>query len=284
MTTAPTNPRSITAIPEQILGTPKASPFDAMAADYDRQFTHSLLGILMRRAVWRRLDTCFGPGDTILELGCGTGEDAVHLARRGARVIATDASPVMARQAREKAEIAGLQEKIEAFPMTIETLSDTCAELPVPDGGFHGALSNFGALNCVEDLSGVARGLARCLRPGATALLCIMGPHCAWEWAWYLGHGQPAKAFRRMKPGGTAWRDLTIRYPSVRDARRAFEPEFRIRRAAAVGALLPPSYAEAWAKRHPALIAALDRAERRWETFPPLVRLSDHYLLELERL
>jgi SAM-dependent methyltransferase len=262
----------------------RESPFDAMAADYDRQFTHSLIGTLMRRAVWRRLDICFGPGGTILELGCGTGEDAVHLAGRGLRVVATDASPAMAALAREKAERAGLQDKIEAFPMPIEALREDPAMLPVPGDGFHGALSNFGALNCVEDLRVVACGLASLMRPGAIAVLCVMGPHCPWEWLWYLGHGRPAKAFRRLKPGGTVWRDMTIRYPSAAETARAFAPEFRLRRASALGALLPPSYAEAWAKRHPALIAALDRAERRWETFPPLVRLADHYLLELERL
>jgi hypothetical protein len=58
------------------------SPFDEMAADYDRSFTASAIGSLMRQAVWRRLDACFRPGDRVLELNCGTGTDAIH--RRGA--------------------------------------------------------------------------------------------------------------------------------------------------------------------------------------------------------
>ena len=53
-------------------------------------FTESRLGELLRQAVWRRLDDVFRPGDRVLELDCGTGEDAVHLARRGVRVLATD--------------------------------------------------------------------------------------------------------------------------------------------------------------------------------------------------
>ena len=51
----------------------------------------------------------------------------------------------------------------------------------------------------------------------------------------------------------------------------------------AVGALLPPTEWEAWAARHPRLLAALARWERRLETVPPLPWLADHYLLELER-
>ncbi|HEX9442158.1 MAG TPA: hypothetical protein VF909_20880, partial [Roseiflexaceae bacterium] len=42
------------------------SPFDEMAANYDRTFTNSLIGTLMRQAVWRRLDSCFNPGDRVL--------------------------------------------------------------------------------------------------------------------------------------------------------------------------------------------------------------------------
>src|SRR5687768_4202797 len=78
------------------------SPFDAMAADYDRSFSDSLIGTLMRRAVWRRLDAYFCPGDRVLELNCGTGEDAIYLGRRGVRVLATDIAPAMLDVARGK--------------------------------------------------------------------------------------------------------------------------------------------------------------------------------------
>ena len=56
-----------------------AAPFDGLAADYDRSFTASAIGQRMRAAVWRRMDAAFGPGDHVLELNCGTGEDAVYL-------------------------------------------------------------------------------------------------------------------------------------------------------------------------------------------------------------
>ena len=148
---------------------------------------------------------------------------------------------------------------------------------------FDGALSNFGGLNCVADLRAAAAGLAACLRPGAVAVLCVMGPLVPWEWAWFLGHGQPARAWRRLRPGGARWRGMTIRYPTVGGVRRAMAPAFRLRRAAAVGALLPPTYAEGWARRHPALLSRLARWERRVETWPPLPWLADHFLLELER-
>lgn len=256
-----------------------ASPFDAMADDYDRSFSGSAIGRRMRAATWRRLDAAFRPGDRVLELNCGTGEDAVHLARRGLRVLATDASMEMVAMARTKIAAFGLAQAVDVAPLKIEDL----AGLQI-SGGFDGVLSNFGGLNCVGDLSAVARSLSAILRPRARAVLCLMGPLVPWEWGWYLAHGQPRKALRRLRRGGTAWRGLTIRYPPVGHVRRAFAPYFRQTRVSAVGALVPPSYAEGWADRHPRLLAALDSCERRIETLPPLPWLADHYIIELERV
>lgn len=248
-----------------------STAFDNLAAEYDDGFTRTLLGDRLRRAVWRRLDTLFAPGDRVLELACGTGEDALHLGEGGVQVLATDASPEMVRVASEKlARVAG----VEVRQLAVENLES----LDAPP--FDGALSNFGGLNCVADLPAAGQALAARLRPGAVAVLCVMGPVVPWEWVWFLGKG---KSFRRLTRGGVEWRGLRVRYPSIRTLRRALAPSFRMRRVAALGALLPPPYTESWAARHPRLIDRLDRWERRLETVPPLPWLADHYLMELER-
>lgn len=256
-----------------------AAPFDGMAADYDRSFSQSPIGERMRSAVWRRLDSVFMPGDRVLELNCGTGEDAVHLARRGIMVLASDQSGEMVSRARAKAERAGVTGRVEVAQLAIRDIESLAAS-----GPFDGVLSNFGGLNCVGNLPRVARSLGALVRPGGTALLCLMGPAVPWEWGWYLLRRQPDKAVRRLRRAGAQWHGLTIRYPSIGAVRRAFAPHFTARRVAAIGALVPPTFADAWARRHPRLLAALDRCERRFETVPPLPWLADHYLLELERL
>lgn len=254
-----------------------SSPFDSLAAEYDAAFSHLELGLRLRRAVWHRLDALFSPGDSVLELACGTGEDAIHLAERGIRVLATDASPGMVRVAREKVAERGLAEKVEVRQLVIEELVGFDAP------PFDGVLSDFGGLNCVADLTSVVKALSLRIRPGGVAVLCVMGPLVPWEWAWFLGHGQLTKAFRRLTRGGVDWRGLRIRYPSIRAVRSVFSPAFRMRRVAALGVFLPPSYTEGWASRHPKLLERLDRWERRLETVPPLPWLADHYLIELER-
>src|SRR5882724_3454272 len=102
---------------------PDSSPFDALAADYDAAFTRSAVGTLQRRAVWRHLDAAFAPGDRVLELGCGTGEDAVHLGRRGVKVLATDASQEMVEAARRKVDAAGLAAVVEVRRLALEELA-----------------------------------------------------------------------------------------------------------------------------------------------------------------
>jgi len=111
-----------------------------------------------------------------------------------------------------------------------------------------------------------------------------MGPTVPGEWGWFLVHGQPRKAARRLRREGSPWRGLTIRYPSIGDVRRAFAPHFVPRRVSALGALVPPTFAEPWAARHPRLLSALDRVERHFEAVWPFPWLADHFLIELERV
>jgi SAM-dependent methyltransferase len=259
---------------------PPTAAFDALAPDYDARFTQSVLGRTLRRAVWRWLDRAFAPGDRILELNCGTGEDAVHLATRGVRVLATDGSSAMLDLARAKIGDADLDGSIELKGLEIERLETLVAESAGP---LDGAFSNFGGLNCVADLPRAAQSLAALLKPGARVVLCVMGPLVPWEWLWFVARGQPGKALRRLTPRGVAWHGVTVRYPSPSTLRRAFAASFAARRVGGLGVLLPPTYAEGWARRHPGLVERLDRWERRIEGWPLVTWLGDHYLLELER-
>ncbi len=256
-----------------------AAVFDQFAHDYDERFG-GLLGQLLRRATWRWLDAAFGPGDSVLELSCGTGEDALHLAGRGVRVLATDTSAGMLEVARGKVLAETASSKVALRQVAIEQIGTLEGEFRL---GFDGAFSNFGGLNLVTDLPVVARPLGALVKPGGRVVLCIMGPLVPWEWAWFLAHGDPARAFRRLEPGGATWRGVKVRYPSIRKARRAFAADFRVLRAGGLGVLVPPPYTERWAGRHAGMIAMLERWERRIESWPLVPWLGDHYVLLLER-
>ena len=192
-----------------------AAPFDAVAERYDEAFTLSGIGQAQRRAVRNELARTFRAGDRALEIGCGTGVDACFLAERGVRVVATDSSSQMVAVTARRVQQEGLGKLVHPIVLRAENLSSVGAN-PLFDGVF----SNFGALNCVDDLPAFADSLARLLKPGASALLCWMGPYCAWEMLWYLAEGNTKKAFRRLKSGGVTARIaeaafVRVRYPSV---------------------------------------------------------------------
>jgi SAM-dependent methyltransferase len=252
------------------------TPFDTLARDYDRGFTHSSCGTALRALVWERLPAVFGRCDRILELGCGTGEDAVRLARAGHRVFATDVSEEMIGIARMKAASAGLADRIEFRVLPMESLHTLPGELT-----FDGVFSNFGALNCVADVPALARAVAARLAPGAPLMFVVMGRHVPWEWAWFLARGDRARAFRRLRKDGVPWRGLTIHYPRPGDLARGLAPHFETRRRASLGFVLPPSYASKWLDESPrmlALLTGLERATRRMGA-----GFADHFVLEAAR-
>src|SRR5262245_22665860 len=87
--------------------------FDDLASAYDAAFTTSALGRTLRPLAWTRLDALLSGSRRVLEIGCGTGEDAIRLARRGVDVLATDPSPSMLLVAAAKASQAGCADRIE---------------------------------------------------------------------------------------------------------------------------------------------------------------------------
>lgn len=219
--------------------------FDSAAAHYDTDFTHTPLARVLREMVWARLDALFPPGARVLELACGTGEDAYHLASRGVQVLATDQSEKMLDIARAKC--AGL-------PVELARL-----DIGNWDGGFgvsesfDGVFSNFGGLNSITHYESLRTHLRPRLKPGSKLLFVIMGRWCAWEIAWHLGHGDGATAFRRLRREAALARvgEATMRvgYPSTAELRRAFAPHFRLARVRPLGNFLPPTYLEPLTRR-----------------------------------
>ena len=259
------------------------APFDAVAARYDEVFTSSRVGQAQRSAVWRELEHAFLPGDRVLEIGCGTGIDACFLAQRGVRIAACDPSSEMIQVLTQRLEQLGLEAQVQPRVLgAADIVTLQSAE------SFDGAFSNFGAINCVEDLQKLANDLAALLKPGAPTLLCWMGPYCFWEVAWYLARGRPDKAFRRFQRDGVFARiadgaSVHVRYPSVEFLTRTFSPNFRVESVRGIGVAVPPSYLEPWAQRHPHLMRTCERADSWLARWPVIRSLGDHVLVRLRR-
>src|SRR5262245_10890922 len=121
-----------------------AEAFDRAAADYDTGFGRNPVGLLFRHVFQERLRQVLQPGMRVLDLGCGTGEDALALAAAGIAVHGIDVSSGMIARARSKA--AAQRVPAERVRFDVRPAEDA-AECPGP---FDAAYSDFGALNCAD--------------------------------------------------------------------------------------------------------------------------------------
>jgi ubiquinone/menaquinone biosynthesis C-methylase UbiE len=266
-----------------------ARAFDQAAENYDELYQDNQVMSWMRQESLAALQEAFPPGSYLLEIGCGTGDEALALAGRGYSIVATDISPAMIETCRRKAAAKGSPD-VEWRVVPAGRMDGLLAEYK--PAAFEGAYASFGALNCEPDLEPVAATLARLLGPGARLVCSIMGRWCAWEIAWGLFHLRPREAFRRLgqdwvgaglaSPGGTL--SVPVRYYTPRSFARAFEPHFRVCAARGLPVILPPPYLDHLLERHPALFRRLMRAEPSLRDRFPFHSLGDHFLLIMERL
>ena len=259
-----------------------ALAFDQMAAEYDEVFTRSMIGRAQRDAVWNLLTQTFWRGDHVLELNCGTGEDALFLAQRDVAVTACDASERMIQVAtnRLRTENPGAPVKFTLLP------TERLRELPAAPM-FDGAFSNFSGLNCVADLKRTAEDLAALLPPTAPLVVCLSTRFCAWEIIWFLLHGKFRKAFRRCSGRATAKvGDFTIDvyYPTLGTLQQLFSPSFALRSCTGIGVAVPPSYVESWIRSYPQLLGFLRAVDKVISTLPGFRVIGDHMLLHFERV
>lgn len=256
--------------------------FDSVAADYDGPRGNNELIQDMRAEMWRWLDAVFSPGDQLLDLGCGTGLDAARLAQEGYRVTATDWSPRMVQRTIDRANVCNLADRIRTAQLGAHELAN------LQDSGiFDGVYSNLGPLNCVPDLSDVARECARLLKPGGALVFTVMGRYCPWEIAHYLRCARWARAAVRFSrvavPVGMNNHTIWTRYYTPREFYQRFSKEFILEHCRGLCVFAPPPYLSWIRNRYPRLHQALWRLDRRISGWPLIRAMGDHFLIVMRK-
>jgi SAM-dependent methyltransferase len=222
--------------------------------------------------VQRRLLEIAPCGARVLDIGCGTGEDALLLAEQGRHVHAIDVSEAMLARAREKAAARNLG------PRQVTFERRAAEHLGALEAGlFDAAFSDFGPLNCA-DLTAVGRGLSRVLRPGGRVLLSVMAAHPLPATLARVLLGRGGRRGRTdPRVGGVA---VPVRHPGARRLRADLGDVFRWDRCYGLGVLVPGPDHGGWAARHPLAFAALAAAEGVVRGWPLLRGHGDHLVLE----
>jgi len=266
-----------------------AHAFDRIASGYDTTYGPGGNEVMrwMRRESLAVLQATFPPGSRLLEIGCGTGEEALHLARAGYTILATDLSPVMVARTAAKARAAGQEDQVTAL-----ALPAGCLGALRPPSPFDGAYASFGSLNCEPALPRLAAALADLLRPGSAFVCSVMARWCPFELIWFLLHGQPQPAFRRLHrswgPAQVVGADglrvtVPVRYFSAKEIAAIFAPDFSLEHTLSLPLFLPPPYLAELYRRHQGFFAYLEIWEKRLRGHWPWCRLGDHLVLTLRR-
>lgn len=261
--------------------------FDHIAHGYDAGFSNTAIGLMQRKQVHQYLAENLDAGHSpdILELNCGTGEDAIWLGRRRHRVLATDISAQMIEVARQKAGAVAPGENI-----VFEVMDLLQAAGRLSGRKFDLVFSNFGGFNCLDShqfAEWLGKQLPALLNPGGKMIAVIMPRFCAWETLYFLSKFRFRKAFRRVWGGpaeGKLSGEAMVKtwYYSAGWVKRHLPEGFEVIAVKPVGLFIPPSCLNHFFSARPAWLQKLEELEKGIAQEAAAAAFSDHFLIEVQ--
>jgi ubiquinone/menaquinone biosynthesis C-methylase UbiE len=148
--------------------------YEDLARDYDRRFNNPRLNY-MRQVEKKVILESLKPG-LVLDIGCGTGEQSLFLAKRGYHVVGVDISREMLKKANESAK----EEKLKDNPSLVIASAEA---LPFRDKSFDGLISIFGVFNHIPKAEHAFWETHRVLKSGGRAIFTVVN---RWNLTWWI--------------------------------------------------------------------------------------------------
>ncbi|OGP71616.1 MAG: hypothetical protein A2Y80_04190 [Deltaproteobacteria bacterium RBG_13_58_19] len=145
--------------------------FNEPAAAYDRWYETPLgrlVDTVEKQAIFDLAPQV--QGRRILEVGCGTGNFSLELARRGAQVVGLDCSGPM---------LARAQAKARGQDLAVAWVRGRASRLPFANKGFDGVMCIL-ALDFMSDREVVLQEMVRVLAPGGFLSVAILNRFSLW--------------------------------------------------------------------------------------------------------
>jgi ubiquinone/menaquinone biosynthesis C-methylase UbiE len=259
--------------------------FDQITSSYDETFTYSEVGKRLRNIVWNYLEKTLPLNKQldILELNCGTGEDALFLAKRGNTVTASDMSETMLNIVNEKVLIDGLVNQVHTRKINIEELRKSTF-----DKKFDLIFSNFGGLNCVDERvhGRLSNEFKLLLNTNGKIILVLMPRFCFWESFYFLTKLKLNETLRRMRTGYTMAKvggaDVKTFYYSPSNIAKKFSNNFIVKKIIPIGFFIPPTYLDSFFTKKKKTLNILTGLETKSSKVPFLSNAADHFLIDME--
>lgn len=254
--------------------------FSAQSELFDKLDFENALVQYIRNNIRTHVMSYVSPHQTMLELNCGTGLDALFFAENGLQIHATDNADGMLKQLEQKVKLENKCQQITFQKCSFNQLNQ------LPAKKYNHVFSNFGGLNCAENLSAVIRSLDDYMISGSIAHLVIMPRYCMWEFLFAL-KGNFKLAFRRLYSKGTQSQVEGIHfktyYYSPRYVQKAFGVNYKTLSIKAMGYFVPPTYMYEIITKRPTLYNTLCRLDNKLAHKWPFYNLGDHYIISVQK-
>jgi ubiquinone/menaquinone biosynthesis C-methylase UbiE len=257
--------------------------FNRAAVDYDISFTNTPIGNMQRQRVWNYLEQILKTRKAdVLEINCGTGEDALWLSKHCYSVTATDLAGSMITVAESKKIIAGVQN------VSFKTVDFFNLHKTLAPQQYDFIFSNFGGLNCANEpeLELLTKDFAKLLYPGGKIVMVVMGKYCLWETLYFMMKFKFGKALRRWDNKGVHTiieeEEFETWYYSIGSLKKIFAPYFTLTDMKPIAFAVPPSYMQPFFNRKPNWLARLNKWDSFFSKWRLLANFSDHLVLTFE--
>lgn len=249
--------------------------FDAYSKTYDEEFSYSFIGREQRTQVYIHLNKLLPSIHTILEVNCGTGEDAGYFRLKGKNVMASDISREMINAARKKEMNTGVE-----FSVL------NAVDIDQIPGHFDLIFSNFGGLNCLtpSELITFSVKAKNKLENGGKLVLVFISSD---SWIERLYFILKKKNKRRIEGKGvltTIGREQFYTYYYSPDyIMEVFSKDFKLLQLKPIGFFIPPSYFENKYAKFKIVFRLLAKLDRLFTNISILSNKADHFYISFEK-
>lgn len=222
------------------------------------------------------------PNSFLLELNCGTGEDALFFAQKGHFVHATDISCDMLQKLQVKLNCYGYSNKI-----SLENCSFTSLSCLKNKGPFDHIFSNFGGLNCTAELDKVIQQFSSLLNTGGKITLVVISKFCLWELL-LVFKGKFKTALRRFfsnkgRKANVEGIAFACWYYKPSYIIKNLRNDFDLLSVEGLCTIVPPSYMKDFGKKYPLLFKVFKKWENKLASKWPFRYWGDYYIISLQK-
>jgi ubiquinone/menaquinone biosynthesis C-methylase UbiE len=252
--------------------------FDSYAKDYDADFSFSPIGKMQRERVYHFFTPHLKPNLNILEINCGTGEDAKRLSNLGHKLDASDISEEMIKVCKEK----------QINNVNFDTCDARNLLSKYKANNYDLIFSNFGGLNCLstKELEGFIADASMLLKKDGILACVIMGRKCRWE-NFFFRIKKDARLHRRKTQNGLTTKInesvFNTYYYSPAEFAQLSKNHFKLLKHKPIGYFVPPSFFNSFYKNKLWLLKLFNAFEKLFAQFSFQSDAADHYLIILQK-